>query len=403
VKVLFENPLFDGQFLRLLGHIYYGGADIGECVATARSITEGDFESWHAGWKATAERVYDTAQASRDRGHPVSAREAYLRAASYFRASFIFLYGSPVDPRLVEAFDRQAEAFRQAAARLPFPAEPVAIPYEGTTLPGYFYRVDESGAPRPTLITMGGYDSTVEEQYFFGAAAALRRGYNCLSFDGPGQGEPLIHRGLPIRPDWENVVRPVVDYALTRPEVDPERLALLGTSFGGYLAPRAAAGEPRLRACIADPGQYDLGEAVRSRLPLPPEERDRFPDLDPEILEPVVAGMLANPAAAWSLRRSMWVHGVDDLVSLVRVMGSFTVAGRAERIACPTLVCQAESDPIAAQAGQLYAALTSPKQFLRFTEAEGAGDHCEQGAHALFHQRMFDWLDEVFVGEGKRG
>jgi alpha-beta hydrolase superfamily lysophospholipase len=402
VKVLFEDPLFDGQLQRVLGHIYYGGADIGECVATARGITEGDFDRWHAAWKAAAERIYDSAQASRDRGHPVSAREGYLRAATYFRASFIFLYAAPADPRLVEAFDRQAEAFRQAAALFSIPAESVAIPYEGTTLPAYFYRVDESGTPRPTLITTGGYDSTVEEQYFFGAAAALRRGYHCLSFDGPGQGEPLIHQGLPIRPDWEKVVRPVVDFALTRAEVDPERLALVGTSFGGYLAPRAATGEPRLRACIADPGQYDLGKAIRSRLPLPPEARDRFPDLDPEVLEPVVAGMLANPAAAWSLRRSMWVHGVDNLLDLVRVMGEFTVAGRAGRIACPTLVCTAESDPIAAHAGDLYAALTCPKHFLRFTEAEGAGDHCEQGAHALFHQRMFDWLDEVFAGAGSR-
>jgi hypothetical protein len=52
--------------------------------------------------------------------------------------------------------------------------------------------------------------------YFAFAVAANRRGYHCLLFDGPDQGRVLITQGLPMRPDWENVVRPVIDYALTR-------------------------------------------------------------------------------------------------------------------------------------------------------------------------------------------
>ena len=165
--------------------------------------------------------------------------------------------------------------------------EPVAIPFEGTTLPGYFYQVDDSGAPRPTLIATGGYDSTVEELYFWNAAAALRRGYNCLCFDGPGQGAPLIKQQLYMRPDWENVVRPVVDYALTRREVDPTRIVLTGLSWGGYLAPRAASGEHRLAACIADTGQYDLLAAIKRLFPLPQETLDRLPNVDPEVLQPL--------------------------------------------------------------------------------------------------------------------
>jgi hypothetical protein len=40
-------------------------------------------------------------------------------------------------------------------------------------------------------------------------------------------------------------------------------------------------------------------------------------------------------------------------------------------------------------------ALKSPKELLYFTEAEGAGDHCEQMARSLFHQKAFNWLDET--------
>jgi hypothetical protein len=89
-------------------------------------------------------------------------------------------------------------------------------PYEGTTLPGYFYKVDNSGKPRPTLIFFGGYDSSVEELFYMGAAGAVRRGYNCLTFNGPGQGAPPREQKLSFRYDWEKVVTPAVDYVLTR-------------------------------------------------------------------------------------------------------------------------------------------------------------------------------------------
>jgi dipeptidyl aminopeptidase/acylaminoacyl peptidase len=110
-------------------------------------------------------------------------------------------------------------------------------------------------------------DGYAEECYWGVAAAALERGYNCLAFDGPGQGGVLRQREVPFRPDWEAVVTPVLDFALKRPEVDPERIALMGRSFGGYLAPRAASAEHRLAALVADPGQFDLFEAAMSRVP----------------------------------------------------------------------------------------------------------------------------------------
>jgi alpha-beta hydrolase superfamily lysophospholipase len=113
-------------------------------------------------------------------------------------------------------------------------------PYEDTTLPGYLFLVDDSGTPRPTLLYHGGYDSTLEENYFALAAGALRRGYNVIAFDGPGQGSTVREQGLHFRPDWEAVVTPVVDFALTVPEVDAERLVLVGTSLGGILVGKNA-------------------------------------------------------------------------------------------------------------------------------------------------------------------
>ena len=59
----------------------------------------------------------------------------------------------------------------------------------------------------------------------------------------------------------------MVDFAISRPEVDPKAIALMGVSFGGYLAPRAASAEPRIAACIADPGEFSLFEEMKSRMP----------------------------------------------------------------------------------------------------------------------------------------
>jgi pimeloyl-ACP methyl ester carboxylesterase len=303
-----------------------------------------------------------------------------------------------VDRRLIEAFDREVEAFSKAAALFEPPVEPVEIPYEGTTLPGYFYRVDASGRPRPTVIATNGYDSTVQAMHFGHAAAAVRRGYNCLIFDGPGQGRVLYKQGIHMRPDWENVVTPVVDYAIShQPEMDPEGIVLIGWSFGGYLAARAASGEHRLAACIADPGQWDLLEAMKGFFTsLPKEALEDLPEIDPSLLKPIEEHIMGDASLRWSIvQRAFWVHGIDSLADYLRIAKDFELSSVVDQIRCPTLVTQAENDPVARFAGRLYDALGSPKELLRFTAAEEAGDHCEVMARSLFHQKSFDWLDET--------
>jgi hypothetical protein len=125
----------------------------------------------------------------------------------------------------------QIDTFAAATALFDHPAEAVSIPYQGTTLPGYLFLVDDSGVPRPTIIDTSGYDSTSQECYFVLAVAAMRRGYNVLPFDGPGQGGALHLQKLVMRPDWEAVITPVVDYALARREIEPGTIAGFGYSL----------------------------------------------------------------------------------------------------------------------------------------------------------------------------
>jgi len=396
MKIRFKDPVFDGQLLRALSHVYYGGADVGECISTAARIREGDATSWHDEWSATAHRLSSSAEKSFQQGRPQSAREAWLRASNYFRTAYIFLMSPPLDPRVTRAFNLQAEAFRKAAALFSPPVERIEIPYEGSTLAGYFYPANADGRPSRSIILTGGYDSTAEELYFFNAAAAIRRGYNCVAFDGPGQGAALIKQGLYFRPDWENVIRPVVDYLVARTDVEANRIALMGLSFGGYLAPRGASGEPRLAALIADPGQYSLFEAARNRVPgfLRTGLTGQSP-FAAAILRRIFDSMLRHPTRGWALRRGMLVHNVSTPFDYFKMTRDYSLEGLASKITCPSLICTAENDDIAAYAKVLFDALTCEKQFMTFTNAEGAGEHCEDGNRSLFHQRAFDWLDDV--------
>lgn len=395
-KVGARDELFGAQTLRALGVAPYGGSDVGECLTTLARVRGTDLNTWYDSWNYTATRMMRLAEQEESAGRTESARLAYWRASTYYRTAGVMLLGAPLDRRAVESNRRQTEAFRRGAVLLALPPEVVEIPYETTTLPGYLFRVDQDSKPRPLLIGMGGYDSTAEEGYFYHAAAALARGYHVLVFDGPGQGSALLQRGLVLRPDWESVVTPVVDFALAQRGVDGDRVALVGASLGAFLGPRAASAEHRLAALIADCGAYDLFASALARMPGP--LASGFAASKPRpvaIVRSILEQLEKRPTGGWSLRRGELVHGAPDPLSYVEMLREYTLEGYAERITCPTFVCNAEGDEISASAPQLVAALTCPKEFVTFSAADGAGDHCEAGARTLFHARSLGWLDDL--------
>mgnify|MGYP001390845379 CR=1 FL=1 len=389
----FAEPEFDGQFLRALDTIYVGGADLGEAFMTARRITPGDTASWYAEWTATGDAVYAAAEKSLAAGQTVSAREGFLRAVTYYRSGMDFYYLPPIDPNFVEAFERQRDAFQRAAELSEWNIESIEVPYEQTKLPGYFITPQGTG-PFPTVVMVDGYDGTMEETYFSGGVAALRRGYAVLLMDGPGRGGGVIEQGLFFRPDWEAVVTPEIDWLLTRSEVDPKRIALMGRSWGGYLAPRAATAEHRIAALVADAAQYAPGSAVM--MMVPEEYRQAFETGEPAEVNPMIEAMMKqNAGIAFAINRGMLTHGFATPIDFLRGYAPYTLEGIADKIECPTLICSGENASRRGGAQPLYDAITAPKEFILFTNAEGAGEHDEAGAAALFSQRVFDWLDEA--------
>ena len=382
--IAFSDETYDGQFGRTMTMATVDGADLGEAFAAARDMGKPTAVSWHDAWSARADQARDDAETAVAAGDPVSARGAWLRAAEYARQASYFLRSDLADPRLLDAYRRHVDAFERALALLPG-AEQVWIPYEGTTLKGYFFTPAEpadAGRARPTVLMPCGYDSTAEYGYI-DVPAALERGYNALVFEGPGQGQALIEQRLFFRPDFEAVLTPVVDWVLTRPEVDPAALVVIGRSFAGYLAPRGATAEHRLAALVCDPGQPAMG--------------DKLPEGIAGKVAPAVVGaqmkMSAERAEFFGSR--MACHGVTEVADYFAEMRRFEMLSRAGSITCPTLVIESEGDPVGGGGQKLVDALTVPATLVNLTAKQGAGGHCAGIGQHVWQQTVYGWLAGV--------
>jgi alpha-beta hydrolase superfamily lysophospholipase len=382
-----------------LGFMPYGAADYGEVTAIAGQVQAGDDDSWFDAWHAFAQRRIDEGDAAAAGGRHATACDCYGRAAAMLGIAYHPIYGTPVDPRLTDAFHLQMATFAKMLANAPFPSQPVTVPYEGTTEPAYLLQAPaHPDEPRPTIIVGGGWDSTMVENHFGIGLAALARGYHVLLHDGPGQGRLLIDEGLPLRYDWEHVVTPVVDAALAFDVVRPDALAYEPWSLGGYMAPRVAAFEHRLAAVVADPGQLDVGgkfAAMAGMFGLDPPAVARLPELSPEDEAAMLKVITGDRGLNWKIvKRGFWTNGAPSLSGFLAEMDRWKLdAATVAQITTPMLVTAAESDLASSNAKDLYDALPGPKRFVQFTNADGAGDHCETYNRSFANRVILDWLD----------
>lgn len=411
--MLFSDPVHDEFASLILGFAPYGGGDVGEVQELSLEVKEGDDSSFFDAFVRLARRRIEEGEAASAKGHRDSAYDCWLRAACLLGMAYHPLYGTPVDPRLVDAFHLQMDAFDRAMTLLDPPGEKLDIPYEDTALPGFFVRAPgHANEMRPTVIVGGGWDSTYVENYTGIGIAALRRGYHVLLYDGPGQGRLLVDEGRPLRHDWDKVVTPVVDAALAIDVVDPDRIAYHAWSLGGYFAPRVAAYERRLGAMVADPGQLDVGVKffdLMKAFGLGDDAVAKLPTIDPEDEKTVVAAVEGNRSLRWKIvQRGYWTNGAPGLSAYLAEMANWKLEPHeVAAIGCPTLITAAQSDPASSNAKDLYDALTCPKRFVEFKDADGAGAHCEALNRSMANRVIIDWLDETLDGQrsttGSRG
>jgi Prolyl oligopeptidase family len=396
VQRFYQNDGFNFATLIALGSSYRGLADVGEVLATIERIHDGDREAWVREWSTTADRLRSAAERSAKAERRVSARTAYLRASLYYDLASSMAPGTSDPSRFDSMWEMHRDCWDRAVALWPG-VEPIGVPYEGTTLEAYWFSPQTAGGElRPTVILNNGSDGPVLAMWTQGGAAAVDRGWNAITFDGPGQGAALHRAHLTFRHDWEAVISPVVDYLLQRSDVDPRRIALHGISQAGYWVPRAAAFEHRLAAAVADPGVIDVSSSWLSHLPREavemlddPKQKDDFdalmkagapPDVYAELQWRMAPYGTDSPFEAYQQARAM--HLDDDTIA---------------NIQCPMLVTDPDDEQFwPGQSRGLFDKLQGPKELVRFTRAEGANWHCEVAAQSLRDERVFDWLEETF-------
>ena len=267
------------------------------------------WEDWCPAWSERAavhEALGNDALAA---GCRLSAGEHLTRAAvCYHFAKFVFVH----DYEAMRAAHRKAVACREAALpHLDPPGERVAMPYEGTRLYGILRK--PKGVERAPIVVMCmGLDSAKEEMDAY-ESIFLARGMATLAFDGPGQGEAEYE--LRIRGDYEVPVKCVIDWVERRSDLDAARIGLWGVSLGGYYAPRAAAFEKRVKACIALSGPYDWAALWPGMNPL---TREAFR----------VRAKCATPDEAHEYGRNLTLEGAASNIACPL----FVVAGKQDRV-----------------------------------------------------------------------
>jgi dienelactone hydrolase len=287
----------------------------------ARRVKMFNLESWHAEWMGVAQKNEELASGFEKDNRKVTAHEFYLRAADFYRRAVVYMPED--DPRMMPTYKKLEQTFNRAWSLVTPPFERVQIPYEGHILPALFFPgCGKPGTRLPVVYNFGGADGILLRGEDGGAGQYVRRSMSFIDVDGPGHGGMLREKKLYAPPDSERVAKAVIDYLVTRTDVDPNRIGLHGSSMGGYSGPRCATAEKRIKAVAVWSGAYNLVNDIFDYYP-PIQDRLR------------------------------WLMGAKDLNEAREKIKEFTLEGRATKIECPLLVGYSHDDRVMDPRGAL--------------------------------------------------
>jgi dipeptidyl aminopeptidase/acylaminoacyl peptidase len=328
---------------------------------------EPDTDAWTKAWDSMGEEQSRHAAQERADGY------VYAASARYFRAATYHLTGerqTPPGPAKTRSYIAALEAFAKGVELMAKPIERVEVESPDGILPGYLIPSDTDG-PAPVVIFYSGFDVTKEMLYGFIGDQFSRRGIACLIIDTPGTGEPLRLRNVASRPDYEVPTAAILDYLQTRPDVDPDRIGLLGISLGGYYAPRGAAFEKRIKACVAWGAIWDYGQVWQRRW----ETNSK-----------------TTSVPFWQLP---WVMGTDTMQAGLERVKQWTLADVMPHLTQPLLIVHGGHDgaiPVADAEAAFAAAGSKDKTLRIFTVEEGGSEHVNADDPDPARQMIVDWF-----------
>lgn len=307
------------------------------------------WDQWCGEWCKAARKHAEIGDKAAAAGHAITAGTAYIRAALYYHwASFLFVHDQK---QFIAAMQAMDECWKKAAPLVDPIMELMEIPFEGVKMPAYL-RKPAGVAKPPIVVLVPGGDSTKEELYDF-SEHILKRGIAVLAFDGPGQG--LLSTKVKLRPDYEVPIRAVTETIAARKDLDLQRMAIGGISYGGIFACRAAAFDDRYKAVVSVSSWYTPA--------------GRFPGMD--------------PLSQTGLRQYMGENAEQ-------VQNSITMADVAARVKVPLLQIYGGLDKASPpeHAYRVEKEVKGPTTTLVFED----GVHVCNNLHHIVRPLIADWL-----------
>ena len=311
------------------------------------------WEDWCSAWCTRAAVHEALGREALAEGHHLSAGEHLSRASVYYHfAKFLFVQDLA---QMRAAHMKSVDCRRLALPHLAPPGEAVEIPFVDGHFAAILRKPDGIACP-PVVVMVPGLDSAKEEMESY-ELPFLARGMATLLVDGPGQGESEYR--FAIRGDYEVAVQAMMDWIATRPDIDAGRAGLWGVSLGGYYAPRAAAFERRVRACVSLSGPFDWGSCWEA---LPQLTRDAF-------------------------RVRSHLHSEAEARTFA---GTLSLKGVARQIECPLFVVAGKLDRIVpwADSARLAAEASGPVELLMIDDA----GHNANNRPYRYRTRTADWM-----------
>lgn len=351
-----RDPQVDLIFSHFIPRYEATGVDPNDLRALMRRIDQ--WSDWCRMWSEDGARHEALGREAAAKGFQVTAAEAFVRAAIYYHYGK-HLFSDKAD-EFRAAHDAMLRCYSAAAPLLDPPIERVGFPFQGVEMPGWLRKPHGVARP-PVAVILPGLDACKEELHAW-ATAFVERGVAALTLDGPGQGETSFR--LPVTHAWGPVIGAVIDVLEQRSDVDGSRVGIVGQSLGALYAPLAAAGEPRLKACIANCGPFDWGP-VLTKMPRVSQETFRVRSHSTTLEECYERGKL------------------------------LTLDGRAQNIRCPLLVIFGAGDRLipVSEGERLARAASGPTELVVYPE----GNHVCFNISYKFRPLTGDWMAKTLA------
>ena len=330
--------------------------------------------------------IADWVRTMLSRATHAAAADQDLEAAFFYRAAEFYM--DPDEPSKAEAYASFRRHF--GLARPDLEERRTLVPFDGGSLPVIDLpaRNDEC---LDVVLLHGGFDSFLEE-FIDWAEVLNENGLRVLLFEGPGQGAALREHGLTMAPDWERPVSAVLDH------FSVSQCTIIGVSLGGYLAPRAAAFEQRIKRVVTLDVLDDFFDCFIARAPGFGRALRALTDWNLRTLTNrlVATAAARQPHLGWTFRHGQDVSGASDPFDFIRWTRSLSTANFSNRITQDVLLLAGSEDHIVPvhQLWRQAAHLTSARSVTvrLFTQADQGHQHCQIGNVKLALDETIQWI-----------